>query len=495
MCRAAFFLAFVMFATRALGQESLDEIDHKTASEDPKAPEKPAKATAEVNGYIANRFSYSLIDPSTPVPTSDSPSLVELAEANIQLKVNLGAKTRFAYADISLFYQGGWLFYADNGSGGRKDVPDHDVSRPFVVPSELYVSWSPKPWFNLMVGKKRITWGSGFAFNPTDLINPRKDPTDPNLQRSGSWMVRLEAPFKKFTVSLLFAPQTLYSVSGIPYSMFKYPGYPPASGTDARDEKFHYLLAARLYLLLFSTDINLIYYFTSNYQNEGANKSRIGLSLSRYFFTDWEFHLDGIVMQGSPHTFPDRNCALNGVCDLATAVSPTKTNGAWYPRVLVGMRRQFADESLLSVEYYYQGDGDSDLEFEDTLKILARAKALLSSLGQATSANPQVSTGLPQRFSFDPLRRHYLIASFSKPRIRDDWTVTATLLVGLRDLSGLFSPSVTWTPREWLSLSLYAFVPIRGLGVGEAKVGTQSLSEYSLLPYNFQAMFELRAYY
>jgi hypothetical protein len=127
------------------------------------------------------------------------------------------------------------------------------------------------------------------------------------------------------------------------------------------------------------------------------------------------------------------------------------------------------------------------------LTLLARLKA--AGVSANAGGAPPMAGALPQKFSFDPLRRHYLIASFSKPRIKDDWTIGAVLIAGLRDLSGLFSASLAWTPKEWLTLTLYAYVPIRGLGVGEARVGNQSWSEYSLLPYDFRALFEARAFY
>jgi hypothetical protein len=138
------------------------------------------------------------------------------------------------------------------------------------------------------------------------------------------------------------------------------------------------------------------------------------------------------------------------------------------------------------------------------MRLLARAKAAgiatpggMGMAGGSTGimGQPQMGGALPQRFAFNPLRRHYLIASYTKPRIHDDWTISAVLIAGLRDLSGLFSPSVGWLPREWLSLTLYAYIPIRGLGVGEAKVGDSSWSEYSLPPFDFRVLFETRLFY
>ncbi len=227
---AAGLLCWALGAT-ARGQETLDEIEARLPASPPGPSEQrpreraaTVEATAEVNGYLADRVGYGWVSPAGPISTQDMPSLSEMAEANIQLRVDLGDKTRFVYADLSLVYQGGWLFYVDDKAGGRQAIADHDIPslHPFVAPSELYLSISPRPSLNVLVGKKRITWGSGFAFNPTDVINPPKDPTDPNFQRAGNWVARVEAPFEKFTVTGLIAPQALYTQSGIPYAFLRY---------------------------------------------------------------------------------------------------------------------------------------------------------------------------------------------------------------------------------------------------------------------------------
>lgn len=489
-------------AASARGQESLDDIEKmKGQSESP----LEKKATAEVNGYVYSRFQGGYVDPNlAPISSRDIPSIQLILEGNIQLKVHLGAKA-FVYADLSVIYQNGWLFYQKNVMGEVERAPDHDVPslRPFVVPAELYVTYSPKPWINFLVGKKRIIWGPGFAFNPTDLINPPKDPTDPNFQRAGQWVARIELPFEKFTISTLFAPQVLYQTSGIPFAVMKYPDYPLADAstttTLVADDSYHYLIAARLYLLLFDSDINFFYFFSNKYNNAAENSSRFGGSFSRYFFTDYELHLEALFQFGSPRFYPNHQCAIAGLldssCNLTQALSNSKlTDGNVYPRLLVGGRTMFRDESTLSIEYYYQADGYSDLEFEDTVRLIAQAGAAASA-AMGTGSSGGTSGALPQRFTFDPLRRHYLILSYSKPKIRDDFTISAVLIAGLADLSGTFSPSVAWQAKEWLTLSLYGFVPIRGIPVGTVQVGENNYSEYSLSPIAFRLVFEARAYY
>jgi len=484
-------LLWALLTGSASAQESLDDLDAAK-----KGDSGAKKATAEVNGYLDNRFQYSYINPgSSLLSTVNQPSLQEILEGNIQLKINIGSKL-FIYSDVSLIYQNGWLFYDKDGMGGRVKIDDHDVAtlRPFVVPSELFVSLTPKPWLNLLVGKKRIIWGSGLAFNPTDLINPPKDPTDPNFQRAGQWVARIELPFEKFTFTTLFAPQVLYQQNGLPFAMMKYPDYPLADGTKPADDSYHYLLAARLYLLLFNTDINLFYFFSNKYNDSFENTSRFGGSFSRYFFTDYELHVKALFQVGSGKLYPNHQCANGGLCNPQTALFASKlSDGNLYPRVLVGGRTQFRDESTLSLEYYYQSDGYSAQEFEDYLRLLSRAQmAGISPAGQPAGGT---NGSVPQRFTFDPLRRHYLIVSYNKPKIRDDFSVGATLIAGLTDLSGTLSPTVSWNAQEWLTLSLFGFVPIRGIPVGTVTVNDVQYSEYSLLPMDFRFLFEARAYY
>jgi hypothetical protein len=226
---------------------------------------------------------------------------------------------------------------------------------------------SPKPWLNILVGKKRIIWGSGLAFNPTDLINPPKDPTDPNFQRAGQWVARIELPFEKFTISTLFSPQVLYQQNGLPFAMMKYPDYPLADGTKPPDDSYHYLLAARLYLLLFNTDINLFYFFSNKYNDSFENALALWCQLLALLFHRLRAAHRSAVSGGQWQALSESClCANGGLCNPQTALSASKlSDGVLYPRVLVGGRTQFRDESTLSVEYYYQSDGYSALEFED----------------------------------------------------------------------------------------------------------------------------------
>lgn len=474
-------------AGTASAQESLDAL--------PPGTDHDIVGGAEANGYLMNRLGYAEVDPAALAAVGPQPSVTELAEANVQLRVNLGARHHFAFLDLSLLYQGGWGYLAEDGAGGRRRLRADEAPalQPAVTPSELYVSSSPRPWLNLLAGRKRIVWGPGVAFNPMDLINPAKDPTDPSAQRAGAWVARVELPQESFTFTALFAPQPLLGASGLPSALLRY----PASAADTApgyDDEAHYLAAARLYALVADTDVNVVYFFSNRYLDAFEDKSRLGLSFSRVVFSGWELHAEVLLSRGSARRFPVPGCAADpAACtDVPAFALRRLEERTVFPRWVVGTRRQVSSDSFLALEYYFQGDGYSDAEFADALVLMAAARARGRPEGTGGAA---AAGALPQRYTFEPLRQHYLMASYSAARLLDDWTVNASLIAGLRDLSGLISGSVSWSAREWLTLTASAYAPIRGLGVGEVRVGDQRLSEYALQPYQFRFLFEATAYF
>src|SRR6185369_12355913 len=100
----------------------------------------------------------------------------------------------------------------------------------------------------------------------------------------------------------------------------------------------------RVYMLLFDSDVNFIYYFSNLYNADlFRRKSRIGLTFSRYFFTDYEFHVEALLTEGTQRFYIDEATLTAGYTKLQS--------NQLYPRLLMGTRRVFSDESQLSLEY------------------------------------------------------------------------------------------------------------------------------------------------
>jgi hypothetical protein len=62
------------------------------------------------------------------------------------------------------------------------------------------------PACDVYIGRQTIAWGTGYAFNPTDIWN-RKNPLDPDAPRQGVNAVRAEIPFGALSgISLVVSP-------------------------------------------------------------------------------------------------------------------------------------------------------------------------------------------------------------------------------------------------------------------------------------------------
>ena len=446
-----------------------------------------------VNGYIDNRFNFQRAKTDGLLSTRDLAQVDDLIELNVQLKHTYTA-AGFVYGDMSAFAQFAGSYRTLDVMGREIEFADHAVATylPLFSLNEFYLSHDVTRQVNLTFGKKRMVWGPGFAFNPTDLLDPPKDPTNPTFQRAGFWMARAEANFGEYAATLVAAPAVTEQAVGLPYAFLKYPAW------DRKDKQAHFQLAARLYAGIANADINLMVFYGNRYNDAFTDKWRFGASFSRYFFTDYEVHAEVLLQTGSVQNYPNTPCftdpgaALQCVRSGAPLTVQSRLNDkALFPRLIAGTRRQFSDESVLSLEYYFQADGYTQEEFQ-------RFVYLLELMNLATISSPAQTTGggIPQNYTFNPTGKHYLIASYSKPKIGEDWTLGLTLIASLNDLSTFISPTVAWSVQDWITLSLYGFIPAPGPNsLAVTTTSGKHVSEFSVANSYYRILFEARVFY
>ena len=467
------------------------------------APQEPL-VKVRSNGFLDTRTTGAYASVGRLLPANDVAHLANLSEANIQLKLDWRDKAT-ATADASFIYQKAGLYYGNDGTGGRLRLADHDVAayRPSAV-----------------LGKKRIVWGPGLAFNPTDLLNPAKDPTDPTMQRAGSWLARVEAPFELFTLSLVAAGKVTRQFGGVPSGLVVYPDAHPATQYDASgnvipdgyDNRPHYALAARAYALWQETDLNLYWFQTQQYNDAFNYKNRIGLSASHVFFNALELHVEAVGYQGSSKLYFDNAC-IDNMASAIGCVAAGKSPAGYTKidedgiriKALAGGRWQFGDNASFTFEYLYNGEGYNSSEFDTFAKgALLRQQAIsaaASGLPVPTSAlsmlmpTTSADSGAPQKFTFEPARRHYAFFTYLHSMIADDWSVNAVLILGLEDLSGQLAPQVTWSAKEWLNLTLGGFYTLPGVDSLGAKVGDARYTEYGMTPALWRVFLSARVFY
>jgi hypothetical protein len=466
---------------------ALTQQDPPVVPEGDTGGERPRLETT-INGYLDQRFTTQAVRDRGLIPADEVPAFIALTEANLQLKLRWGERG-LALGDASFFYQ-----RAAGFPGAEKDLPAY---RPLAVLSELYGSYAFGEHAHLTLGKKRVVWGPGFALNPTDLLNPPKDPTDPAMQRAGAWLARLEFPYERFTVTLVGAARALREHGGVPSALAVWPDSEPRD--PEWDDQLHVAAAARLYLLVADTDVNLMYYFTHLYQDAFRNKSRLGLSVSRLVGKALEVHAEVLGQLGSTRLYVDEcvgdeppSCAFPSPQPLLSR--PRLDEKHPQVRALVGGRYTFADDSMFGLDWAAYSDGYSPRAWRTLLAALRLARAQgFSPAALLAGGMGAGGGGTPQRFTFEPLRRHYLFVNYLKPRIRDDFTVNLTLLAALEDLSAQFAPQASWSVREWVNLTLHLFLPVAALRPTE--VWGEEHSELGLFPADFRVIFSARLFY
>ncbi|MSP92628.1 MAG: hypothetical protein EXR79_12635 [Myxococcales bacterium] len=508
-------------AATALGQEMALPAEITPTAATPGGAESAPGLESRLLGFLDSRMVYTGVAVDRVAPANDLPALANLTEGNLQLKLTWGERA-VASADTSFVWQKGAVFRGADKNGDRVGLADHDVPalHPAALVSELYGTWNGGEHWHVTLGKKRVVWGPGLALNPTDLLNPPKDPTDPAMQRAGSWLARVEAPFETWTLSIVAAAKVTQQFGGLPSGLV---WHTDAQQTEASklksqsglqavsvagiDAEPHFALASRLYLLWHETDLDAYAYLTHLYNDAFRYKPRFGLSASRVVLDALELHVEALAQTGSARRVFDAACFsdLGSVLGCvgsgkAPAALTRLEDGQWRAKALAGGRWMFENQAMLSVEYFLNLEGYDADEFSTFAKaaVLLRdamrqgLPVPLQALGFGSGAG---DPGSPQKFAFEPMRRHYAFVTYLQPQIADDFTLSAVLLVGLEDLSGQFTPSAAWSVRQWLTWTVTGFVGVPGIGALGVDTTAGRVTEFGMLPAQWRAMTSLRAFF
>ena len=85
----------------------------------------------------------------------------------------------------------------------RGDAAEGGAQRADI--GEAFVQINPKPWLDVTIGRVIEKWGTGYAWNPTAFVSPKKNPADPSDRRSanvGVDMIRTDLFVRGTSVSL-----------------------------------------------------------------------------------------------------------------------------------------------------------------------------------------------------------------------------------------------------------------------------------------------------
>jgi hypothetical protein len=307
--------------------------------------------------------------------------------------------------------------------------------------NEIYSVYEPMQEWSFLIGRKRLSWGSGYFRNPTDLINPAKNILDPTAARKGAFLASLDYRLESASATVVTSAGTQEKENGVPEKIFT---------IDGSRRQFN---GARYWMMLGNFDFSLMRLEDLGFTRPGVKDVDTGISFSGLVLDALEIHGEGLIKSNTEKDY------------------------------ILGLAYTFSNESALTIEFLRNDLGLSGDEFSDLVKKLYLAK----SIGIITSGNNE------ENLTGKLLLKDHLAVGLQRYKYNDDVFLTTNALINPLHRSVVFSPSVNWMVREWLSLNLIGAYS-KSFGGTKIQDGT-IVSEQSLFPMPVRTSFEVKAYF
>ena len=291
----------------------------------------------------------------------------------------------------------------------------------------------PSPNFSLEAGNKVFRWGKGYAWSPVAFIDRQKDPEDPEELRQGftifttDWNQSFAGPLKNAALSAVAVP--VYEHVNTQFG-----------------ELNHMNFASKLYLLLYDTDIDFMV------STGSSRPTRFGFDVSRNITTNLEVHGEWAIIN---------NFKLNTI--NAQGVGTTHTwNAISY---LLGLRYLSPQETTYILEYYHNGTGVTQSQFQDFVTFTNNSYATFLNTGNDSglARAQKLAEGVYGRPN--PMRDYlYFRASQKEPFDILYFTPALTSIINLQDGSLVVTPELAYSPMTNLELRFRTPVLIGGKG-------------------------------
>jgi hypothetical protein len=312
----------------------------------------------------------------------------------------------------------------------------NDISVPhydFAV-RELALDVSLGEALDLVVGKKILKWGTGYAFNPTGVVEPQRSPSDPSdrlNQNDGRNLVSLTAFFGKTSLTAVYLNDARYANSSLGWG---------------KNE-----LALRAYSFMAGLDISLVGHY-----REG-DRLELGANSSYVIGDNLELHGEILGKRGSSALFHPVITSDNPgqIFDSYPYVPLYSDSREIFLKTLVGGQYTLDNGLNLALEYYHNSEGLSVQEWKRWMNFVKFQDAAQSG---AVPVSPDLI--VPSRMnllwslltlSTRGTMRDYL---FARGAYADDtWGCEVIFFMNANDQSIVAIPTLTW--KASVSFSFY----------------------------------------
>jgi hypothetical protein len=305
--------------------------------------------------------------------------------------------------------------YVERAWGTRADETD------WVVRQGYAQYWRGET-LGVRLGKQRIAWGSGLAWNPTNRLEPPKNAFNTTLEQEGALAARVD-----------WVPKPWVSLIAVGATTDAQPRDLPVAGGESDTRR---TAALRTRFLVKDTDLAFV---VSGGKNQ---RTLVGLDLGRDVGGLVTAHAEAAVYEGA-EMFPPRD-------------------GETFFRVVAGVLRT-SGENAFALEYFRNGEGYSDAGADawrgtlDRTSAAATNPALSPELREQALAAYGAAASIPYAWGLG-LRRNYLHASWTRGGATSVWTGAVRAVVGLDDGGWALTPGVGWAPRGNVTLNVDAIV-------------------------------------
>ncbi len=299
---------------------------------------------------------------------------------------------------------------------------------------ELAIDVSLGDAFDLVAGKKILKWGTGYAFNPTGVVEPQRSPSDPTdrlNQNDGRNLVSLTAFIGKASVTAVYLNDARYANSSFRWGENE--------------------LALRAYAFLAGLDLSLVAHY-----REG-DRLELGANTSYVIGDDLELHGEILGTRGSSLLYHP----------IITSDDPAQIFSSYpylplyadsrqiFLKTLVGGQYTLDGGVNIALEYYHNAEGLSRQEWQRWMNFVKFQDAV-----QKGEIRVPASLLIPSRMNLlwslltlSPrgAMRDYLFVRGAYAD--DDWGCEVIGFINADDGSIVAIPTLTWKLSR--SLSLY----------------------------------------
>ena len=339
-----------------------------------------------------------------------------------QTDLDLIVEAQYQQGSIKLYGRFNGLFYYN----------DDESFESQRKAEEAYVSFQPSFSLAIDAGKKVHKWGKGYAFSPSAFFARPKDLDDPDATLEGYYSVSADY---------------IKSMEGIVRTVAVTPIFMPVT-RDLNHEigsKDELIWGGKVYVLAYDTDVDLMFSISDNLTN------RVGFDFSKNLTPSFEVHGDAAWVKDYRQYIID---AAGNVSEQEDTVF----------NLLLGIRYLSSQDTTYIFEYYRNGQGYTDWEYEQYLTLIENGFDQYINTSSQTLISK--SKTYAAHYNQQAAMKNYLYLKISQ---KDPFDIlyfvpAITFIYNMDDKSASITPQLTYTPVTNFTIDLKT-----GFLLGESK--------------------------